>query len=127
MKKPGRWTMAYNCRIDFSKSFLVVTFLVLFTIAMLSVYHAVEKYFLKQTTTTYSKISPKVSLIYSWFFTLLKNPYRMEELFFHLWQYAIPMVSNLLKWKKCKWLNFDWQKIKVSNCGQRNYLTFLSF
>ena len=53
--------MAYNCKIDFSKSFLVVTFLVLFTVAMLSVYHAVEKYFLKQTTTTYSKISPKVS------------------------------------------------------------------
>ena len=57
--------MAYNCKIDFSKSFLVVTFLVLFTIAMLSVYHAVEKYFLKQTTTTYSKISPTVGLIYS--------------------------------------------------------------
>ena len=53
--------MAYNCKIDFSKGFLVVTFLVLFTVAMLSVYHAVEKYFLKQTTTTYSKISPKVS------------------------------------------------------------------
>ena len=51
----------------------------------------------------------------------------MEELFFHLWQFAIPMVSNQPIWNKCKWLNFDWRKTKVSNYGQRNYISHLLF